>query len=79
MGCSSSEICGFPPSARPGCRSPCSEVDTEAAGDRVPVHAAPPELDVIVRDKTGKVIAEGRGLERGQLDAMTAHDFSAHD
>jgi hypothetical protein len=48
-----------------------SEVDAEAAGGRVLVHAAPPKLDVTVRDKTGKVLAEGRGLERGLPGPMS--------
>ena len=47
-----------------------SEVDAEAAGDRVLVHAAPPKLAVTVRDQAGKVVAENRGLERHQPGSM---------
>src|SRR5215213_5373618 len=53
----------FPAVGATGLSFARSEVDAEAAGDRVLVHAAPPKLDVTVRDETGKVIAEGRGLE----------------
>ena len=61
----------FPAVGATGLSFARSEVDAEAAGDRVLVHAAPPKLEVIVRDKTGKVIAEGRGLERGQPGPMS--------
>ena len=61
----------FPAVGATGLSFARSEVDAEAAGDRVLVHAAPPKLDVTVRDKTGKVIAEGRGLERGQPGPMS--------
>jgi hypothetical protein len=55
----------FPPAGATGIPFARSRVEAEAAGDRVLVHAAPPSLDVTVRDQHGNVIAEGRGLERG--------------
>jgi hypothetical protein len=61
----------FPAVGATGLSFARSEVDAEAAGDRVLVHAAPPKLDVTVRDVTGKVIAEGRGLERSQPGPMS--------
>jgi hypothetical protein len=61
----------FPAVGATGLSFARSEVDAEAAGDRVLVHAAPPKLEVTVRDETGKVIAEGRGLERGQPGPMS--------
>jgi hypothetical protein len=48
-----------------------SRVDDQAAGNRLLVHAAPPELDVVVRDQDGNVIAQGTGLERGQPGPMS--------
>ena len=36
-----------------------SRVDSDAAGDRLLVHAAPPQLAVTVRDQDGRVVAEG--------------------
>jgi hypothetical protein len=48
-----------------------SRVDSEDAGERVLVHAAPPRLDVTVRDERGAVIAEGKGLERGAAGPMS--------
>ena len=35
------------------------------------VHAAPPTLEVAVRDQDGKLIAQDRGLERGQPGPMS--------
>ena len=61
----------FPAVGATGLSFARSEVDAEAAGDRVLVHAAPPKLEVTVRDETGSVIAEGRGLERGQPGPMS--------
>ena len=49
-----------------------SRVDSDAASDRVFVHAAPPTLDVTVRSaEDGRVLAEGRNLERGQPGPMS--------
>jgi hypothetical protein len=39
-----------------------SRVDAEAAGDRLVVHAAPPQLAVTVRGEDGTVLAEGPDL-----------------
>jgi hypothetical protein len=55
----------YPPAGATGMSFARSRVDGEAAGGRVLVHAAPPELDVAVRDETGALLAEGTGLERG--------------
>jgi hypothetical protein len=46
-------------------------VDAAAAGNRLLVHAAPPELEVTVRDEDGKVTATGRDLKRGAPGPMT--------
>jgi hypothetical protein len=61
----------FPAAAATGLSFARSKVDSEAAGDRLLVHAAPPGLDVTVRDAAGAVVAEGRGLERGQPGPMS--------
>ena len=61
----------FPAAAATGLSFARSKVDSEIAGDRVLVHAAPPELAVTVRDAAGKVLAEGRDLERGQPGPMS--------
>ncbi|HUY86512.1 MAG TPA: hypothetical protein VMU77_05315, partial [Acidimicrobiales bacterium] len=44
----------------------CRSRIADAVGNTVLVHAAPPELDVTVRDQEGLVIAQGLGLVRGQ-------------
>ena len=61
----------FPAAAATGLSFARSKVDSEAAGDRLLVHAAPPGLDVTVRDVAGAVVAEGIGLERGQPGPMS--------
>lgn len=61
----------FPSMGATGTSYARSRVDSAAAGDRLLVHAAPPKLDVVVRDDDGKVIAEGRGLERHQPGPMS--------
>jgi hypothetical protein len=48
-----------------------SRISGKDAGDRVLVHAAPPKLQVTVRDPTGKVLATGEGLERHQPGPMS--------
>jgi hypothetical protein len=48
-----------------------SRVDAEAAGDRLLVHAAPPQLAVTVRSEDGMVVAEGLDLERGEPGPMS--------
>jgi hypothetical protein len=61
----------FPAVGATGLSFARSEVDAEAAGNRVLVHAAPPKLAVTVRDEAGQVLAEGHGLERGQPGPMS--------
>ena len=48
-----------------------SRVDDQAAGNRLLVHAAPPKLDVTVRNQDGTPIAQGSGLDRGQPGPMS--------
>jgi hypothetical protein len=48
-----------------------SRVESEAAGGRVLVHAAPPHLDVEVRRLDGTLIARGTGLKRGEPGPMS--------
>lgn len=55
----------FPRAGATGISFARSRVEAAAAHDGVLVHAAPPSLDVTVRDQHGKVVAEGKGLERG--------------
>jgi hypothetical protein len=50
---------------------PAAGVEDQAAGKRLLVHAAPPALEVAVRDQDGKLIAQDRGLERGQPGPMS--------
>jgi hypothetical protein len=45
-------------------------VDDQATGGWLLVHAAPPKLEVAVRDQDGKLLAQGRGLERRQPGPM---------
>src|SRR5437660_874577 len=61
----------FPSMGATGVSYARSRVESEVAGDRVLVHAAPPKLDVVVRDKDGKVAAAGYGLERQQPGPMS--------
>jgi hypothetical protein len=46
-------------------------VDVNAARERVLVHAAPPKLEVTVRDEDGTVVAAGTDLQRGAPGPMT--------
>jgi hypothetical protein len=48
-----------------------SRVNANDVRDRVLVHAAPPKLQVTVRDATGNVVATGDGLERHQPGPMS--------
>lgn len=61
----------YPPAGATGMSFARSRVDGEAAGERVLVHAAPPKLDVAVRDQAGILLAEGTGLERGAPGPMS--------
>ena len=48
-----------------------SRVNANDVRDRVLVHAAPPKLQVTVRDAAGNVVASGDGLERHQPGPMS--------
>lgn len=61
----------FPDVGATGISFARSRVDDQVAGNRLLVHAAPPKLDVAVRDQDGKLIAQGNGLERGQSGPMS--------
>ncbi len=61
----------FPAAAATGLSFARTRVDREAAGDRLLVHAAPPKLEVVVRDDdTGAVVASG-SVERGAEGPMS--------
>lgn len=62
----------FPQAGATGLSFARTKVDGDAAGDQVLVHAAPPVLDVTVRDENGRVIARGDGLERSASGPMCA-------
>jgi hypothetical protein len=62
----------FPDAGATGIPFARSRIDDQAAGDRLLVHAAPPKLDVAVRDQDGKLIAQGNELERGQPGPMSS-------
>jgi hypothetical protein len=67
----------FPDAGATGLPFARCRVDADVAADRVLVHAAPPELDVTVRDERGAVVAEGRGLKRhepGPMSLLTRRD-----
>jgi hypothetical protein len=55
----------FPSAGATGVSFARARVGEDPPTDRVLVHAAPPRLDVTVRDQDGQVIAEGLGLDRG--------------
>jgi hypothetical protein len=55
----------FPEAGATGVSFARSRVAEVGEGVRVLVHAAPPVLDVTVRDDEGRVVAEGRSLRRG--------------
>lgn len=62
----------FPGAGSAGVSFARASVDHDAAGDRLLVHAAPPQLEVVVRDaQDGSVLARGEGLERGEPDPMS--------
>ncbi len=61
----------FPAAGATGLPFSRSRINGNEAGDRVLVHAAPPKLQVTVRDATGKVVATGEGLERHQPGPMS--------
>jgi hypothetical protein len=49
----------FPDAGSTGTSFARSRVDDQAAGGRLLVHAAPPKLEVTVRDQDSKLIAQG--------------------
>jgi hypothetical protein len=61
----------FPNAGATGVSFCRSRVDDSAAGDRLLVHAAPPRLDVEVRNDEGALLASGKGLERGEPGPMS--------
>lgn len=62
----------FPAAGATGVSFCRSRVDSDAAGDRLLVHAAPPTLEVTVRSgDDGAVVAKGEGLERGASGPMS--------
>jgi hypothetical protein len=61
----------FPDAGATGISFARSRVDDQAAGNRLLVHAAPPQLAVTVRAEDGIMLAEGRDLERGQPGPMS--------
>ena len=61
----------FPDVGATGLSFARSRVDSDAAGERLLVHAAPPRLDVTVRSDDGVVVASGGGLERGERGPMS--------
>ena len=60
----------FPGAGATGLSFARTAVDASAAGDRVLVHAAPPKLEVVVRDESGAVTAQG-SVERGEEGPMS--------
>jgi hypothetical protein len=54
----------FPDAGATGLSFARCRVEAAAAGDRLLVHAAPPHLEVTVRDEHGTVVAQGRDLQR---------------
>jgi hypothetical protein len=56
----------FPSAGATGVSFARARVGEDPPTERVLVHAAPPRLDVTVRDEDGQVIAEGLGLDRGE-------------
>jgi hypothetical protein len=61
----------MPPAGATGLSFARSRVEADAAGDRLLVHAAPPELAVTVRGEDGTVVAEGLHLKRGEPGPMS--------
>jgi hypothetical protein len=61
----------FPNAGATGLPFARCRVGAAVAADRVLVHAAPPQLDVTVRDERGAVLAEGHGLKRHEPGPMS--------
>jgi hypothetical protein len=67
----------FPAAGATGLSFARSRVGADAARDPVLVHAAPPQLNVTVRDEQGAILAEGRDLKRqapGPMSVLSRHD-----
>jgi hypothetical protein len=61
----------FPEAGASGLSFARCRVNSQEAGDRILVHAAPRKLNVTVRDMDGRVKAQGQGLRRGQTGPMS--------
>ena len=61
----------FPNAGATGLSFARCRVGADAAAGRVLVHAAPRQLEVVVRNDQGDVVAEGRGLRRGASGPMS--------
>lgn len=61
----------FPQAGATGMSFARVNVDADVAAERVLVHAAPPVLDVTVRDERGSPTAQAEGLERTAGGPMT--------
>lgn len=60
----------FPSAGATGVSFARARMDADAAGDRLLVHAAPPRLEVTVRDEDGLAVASGKDLERDEPGPM---------
>ena len=61
----------FPNAGATGLSFARARVGADAAADRVLVHAAPRHLEVVVRNESGVVVAEGHNLRRGAPGPMS--------
>lgn len=61
----------YPQAGATGISFARTRVDSEAARDRLLVHAAPPLLEVVVRGEDGTVLTSGTGLERTRPGPMS--------
>ncbi|HEX3629944.1 MAG TPA: hypothetical protein VHW91_05715, partial [Candidatus Dormibacteraeota bacterium] len=61
----------YPGPAATGLSFARARVNARHAGERLLVHAAPEKLQVMVRDRSGAVVARGEGLERHQPGPMS--------
>ena len=61
----------FPGAGAAGLSFGRTKVAAVDAGDRLLVHAAPPVLQVLVRDEQERLVAKGEGLERREPGPMT--------
>lgn len=61
----------FPASGASGLSFARTTVDAAVAQERVLVHAAPPVLDIVVRDEAGAEVASAKGLTRAGSGPMS--------